>query len=190
MTPETILDFWFGTPDAPEYGRERKEWFVKDPAFDERIRSLFLPHYRQAAAGELENWQEQPLSCLALIITLDQFPRNLFRGTSSAFASDRLALQYAEQAVERGFDRSLLPVQRWFIYLPFEHSEDIEVQRKSLQLWETLRDDPGSAGPIDYARRHYEVIARFGRFPHRNAILGRKSTPDEEEFLRQPGSSF
>jgi uncharacterized protein (DUF924 family) len=190
MTPDTILDFWFGTPDSPEYGRERKEWFLKDAQFDEQIRSRFLSHYRQAAAGELDAWQTSPLGCLALIITLDQFPRNLFRGKPESFATDQQALALAEWAVEREFDRSLLSVQRWFIYLPFEHSEDIAVQRRSLELWEGLRDDPGSIGAIDYARRHYEVIARFERFPHRNAILGRQNTLEEEEFLQQPGSSF
>ncbi|MEG3438425.1 DUF924 family protein [Pannus brasiliensis CCIBt3594] len=190
MIPENILDFWFGKVDSPEYGKPRREWFQKDPVFDDRIRSNFLPLYRQAATGALDSWKNDPLSCLALIITLDQFSRNLFRGKPEAFATDELALSHAKHAVERRFDRSLLPVQRWFIYLPFEHSENIEEQRRGIELWKSLADDPDSAEPIDYAYRHLAVIDRFGRFPHRNSILGRMTTPEEEEFLQQPGSSF
>jgi uncharacterized protein (DUF924 family) len=112
------------------------------------------------------------------------------RGMPAAFASDGRALAVSRSMVERGFDRLLLPVQRWFVYLPFEHAEDLAAQRRSMALFAGLRDDPGSVGTIDYARRHYDVIARFGRFPHRNAILGRASTPEETEFLKLPGASF
>jgi uncharacterized protein (DUF924 family) len=121
---------------------------------------------------------------------LDQFPRNMFRGTPRAFAADARALELARDAVGRGFDQVFLPVQRWFTYLPFEHAEDLAMQRESLRLFERLAADAAGAGTFTYAMRHYAVIARFGRFPHRNAILGRESTPDELAFLAQPGSSF
>jgi uncharacterized protein (DUF924 family) len=149
-----------------------------------------LSTYRQAAEGKLNHWQEQPLSCLALIILLDQFPRNIFRDRPQAFATDAQALEFAQYAVDRGFDRQLLPVQRWFIYLPLEHSENLEHQQQAVKLFSTLKDDPDSASAIDYACHHLRIIERFGRFPHRNRILGRSTTPQEEEFLKQPGSSF
>ncbi len=188
--PQEILKFWFGDPASPEYGQSRPEWFKKDPQFDQTIEKQFLPVYEQAAAGQLQAWQGSPLTCLALILVLDQFPRNMFRGTPRAFATDPLAVQAAQQAVAQGFDQQLLPVQRWFVYLPFEHSEDLADQRRSMELFEQLQSDPASQSAIDYARRHLEVIERFGRFPHRNVILGRPSTPEELEFLQQPGSSF
>jgi uncharacterized protein (DUF924 family) len=121
---------------------------------------------------------------------LDQFPRNMFRGTPRAFAADARALALARDAVQRGFDEVLLPAQCWFVYLPFEHAEDLGAQRESLRLFERLATDAAGAGTLTYAMRHYAVIERFGRFPHRNAILGRASTPEELAFLAQPGSSF
>lgn len=187
---EEVLDFWFGKPNDEDCGKPRKAWFIKNPEFDEEVRSRFLSTYYQAAAGELDHWKELPRSCLALIILLDQCPRNLFRGQPQAFATDSKALSIAQHAVSQGFDKKLLPVQRWFIYLPFEHSENLEHQRYCTELFSTLKDDPDSSDTIDYAYRHMEVIERFGRFPHRNKILGRESTPEEEEFLKQPGSSF
>jgi uncharacterized protein (DUF924 family) len=185
-----VLDFWFGPAGSPEYGRPRDAWFRKSDAFDDAIRTRFLELHRQAADGHLQPWRTAPDSLLALIVVLDQFPRNLFRGTSRAFATDARALAAAQLTVARGFDRLLLPVQRWFVYLPFEHAEDLALQRRCMELFEGLRSDPDSAGSIDFARRHFEIIARFGRFPHRNAILGRISTPEEIEFLEQPGSGF
>lgn len=180
-----ILDFWFGPPDSPERGRPRKVWFQKSDSFDAEIRSRFLGTWERAARGELERWQATPLACLALVVVLDQFPRNMFRGTARAFSSDSAALAASESLVGRGFDRPLLPVERVFAYLPFEHAEDLAAQRRSLALFETL-----DSGYRDYARRHYEIVSRFGRFPHRNAILGRQSTAEEIEFLSRPGSSF
>jgi uncharacterized protein (DUF924 family) len=185
-----VLDFWFGRPDSDAYRRPREDWFEKSDAFDAAIRARFLELHGRAAAGLLQAWQGAPESLLALILVLDQFPRNLFRGTARAFATDVQALAAAQLAVAKGFDRELPPVQRWFVYLPFEHAEDLALQRRCLELFEGLRGDPESAGAIDYARRHFEIIERFGRFPHRNAILGRASTPEEIEFLRQPGSGF
>ncbi|NER48152.1 MAG: DUF924 domain-containing protein [Symploca sp. SIO1A3] len=185
-----ILDFWFGKPEEPEYGKIRKFWFTKNPKFDQELRSRFLSVYQQAAAGGLDTWRTSPDSCLALIIVLDQFPRNLFRSQPQAFASDPQALSIAQYAITQGFDQKLLPVQRWFIYMPFEHSENLEHQHQSVELFSSLKDEPNCASGIDYAYRHLKVVERFGRFPHRNKILGRESTPEEIEFLRQPGSSF
>jgi uncharacterized protein (DUF924 family) len=185
-----IIDFWFGTPADSFYGQPRPEWFGKDPAFDERLRSRFLDTYRRAAQGQLDSWQASPRGCLALILALDQFPRNLFRQQPQAFATGESALAIAQLALDSQFDRELLPVQRWFIYLPFEHSEDLDRQRQSLQLFESLGEDSHGAQAIAYARQHFDIIEKFGRFPHRNAILGRESTPEELEFLQQPHSSF
>jgi uncharacterized protein (DUF924 family) len=187
---QSILDFWFGKPDEQNYGNPRQEWFIKNPSFDEEVRSRFLETYQKAVSGKLDFWQEFPLSCLALIIASDQFPRNMFRNKPQAFASDDRALQAAKYAVDRNFDKELLPVQRWFIYCPFEHSENLQDQQQCVELFTTLKDDPDSESAIDYAYRHLRVIERFGRFPHRNKILNRQNTPEEEEFLKQPGSSF
>lgn len=187
---EKILDFWFGQPEQANYGKPRQIWFIKKPKFDLEVRTRFLADYEQAAAGKLDNWKNSAQSCLALILLLDQFSRNMFRGTPQAFATDWQALSASQYAVSQGYDRDLLPVQRWFIYCPFEHSENLDHQNQAVALFEQLGDDPDSADAINYAIRHREVILRFGRFPHRNAILGRVSTPEEEEFLQQPGSSF
>jgi uncharacterized protein (DUF924 family) len=185
-----VLDFWFGPANSAEFGKPREVWFRKSDEFDDAIRARFLDLHRQAADGQLQRWQAAPDSLLALIVVLDQFSRNLFRGSSRAFAADAQALAAAQLAVARRDDRALLPVQRWFVYLPFEHAEDLASQRRSLELFEGLRGDADSPDTIDYARRHYDIIARFGRFPHRNAVLGRISTPEEVEFLKQPGSGF
>jgi uncharacterized protein (DUF924 family) len=185
-----VLDFWFGARESAEYGKSRAIWFDKNEAFDAELRARFGFVQRAAATGQLDSWQATPHGALALIVLLDQFPRNMYRGTPAAFACDSHAQHIAGKAVARGFDRGLLPVERWFIYLPFEHAEDIASQRKSLRLFATLRNDPGSVGNMDYARRHHQIVARFGRFPHRNRILGRESTVEEIEFLQQPGSGF
>jgi len=180
-----VLDFWFGAPGSRERGRPRKAWFRTSEPFDAEIRRRFLDTWEQAARGELERWQATPLASLALVVTLDQFPRNMFRGTARAFASDSLAFAVARETIAREFDRLLSPVERSFVYLPFEHAEDLAAQRRSLALFHALDGEQ-----VEYARRHYEIIARYGRFPHRNAILGRPSTAEEIEFLKQPGSSF
>ena len=175
MPAQQLLDFWFG--------QDRKAWFEKNPAFDEQIRARFLALYEQAAAGGLADWQHSPKSCLALVILLDQFPRNMFRGTARAFAGDALALAAARNIVERGWDKGMTEDERSFAYLPFEHSESLSDQEDSLRLF------AGQAN-FEWARRHWEIIRRFGRFPHRNAIFGRESTPEEIDFLKQPGSGF
>jgi uncharacterized protein (DUF924 family) len=185
-----ILEFWFGHPNEPGYGLPRQFWFNKTPDIDQEIRIKFFEDYQQAAGGYLNDWINSPQTCLALILLLDQFPRNMFRDTPQAFATDWDALTTAQHAVAHGYDRQLLPVQRWFIYLPFEHSENLEDQRQGIKLFQQLSDDPHSAGAIEHALRHKQIIEKFGRFPHRNQILGRKSTASEEEFLQQHPSGF
>jgi uncharacterized protein (DUF924 family) len=183
-----VLDFWFG--EGGEYGKRHSRWFKKDPAFDAQIRARFLPLYEELAAGKHVDWLDRAPSCLARIVVLDQFPRNMFRGSSRAFAADPLALDAARHAVERGYDRGMLPVERMFAYLPFEHSESPEDQLKACELTAPLDAFPETSDAHRYAVLHHEIVKRFGRFPHRNAILGRVSTPDELEFLKQPGSGF
>ncbi|MBE9052828.1 DUF924 domain-containing protein [Nostocales cyanobacterium LEGE 11386] len=187
---KTILEFWFGDPEAPDYGKPRAVWFTEKSEFDQELRNQFLPDYQKAAAGYLDDWIDAAETCLALILLLDQFPRNMFRGTPEAFATDWEALSAAQHAVVQGYDRQFLPVQRWFIYLPFEHSENLAHQHQCVKLFQQLSHDPDSAKAIEYSFRHQEIIARFGRFPHRNSILGRTSTPEEKEFLQQLGSIF
>jgi uncharacterized protein (DUF924 family) len=183
-----VLLFWFGAP--PERGKRHKYWFEKDAAFDRRIRERFLPLYEEAAAGGLAHWKDRGADCLALIVLLDQFPRNMFRGTARAFAADPLGLEAARHAVAKGFDRSFSPVERLFAYLPYEHSERLEDQLRACALMEPLAAFPETHDAYPYALAHRDIIQRFGRFPHRNAILGRASTPEEIEFLKGPGSSF
>jgi uncharacterized protein (DUF924 family) len=185
---EEVLLFWFG----PAAGRGRRDprWFDKDEAFDHECRARFLGLHEQAAAGALSSWRSEPGDCLALILLLDQFPRNMFRGTPRAFATDPLALEAARHAVERGYDREMLPVERMFVYLPFEHSERLADQDTACELTKPLEAFPETADAYRYALAHRAIIERFGRFPHRNSILGRPSTPEELEFLKQPGSSF
>ena len=184
------MDFWFGSPKSVDYGKERSFWFTKNPEFDRELSDRFLLDYEQAARGELDYLQDSPLGCLTLVLLLDQFGRNMFRGTPKSFATDAKALSVAKSAVDQGCDRALLPVQRWFIYLPFEHSENLADQERCVELFATLSNHPESANTIEYALRHKAVIERFGRFPHRNKILRRTNTAAEAEFLKQPGSSF
>ncbi len=190
VVPADVLAFWFGPPGAPDAGTARKAWFTKDDAFDAQIRERFGGLIDTALRGELEDWLDAPESALAYLILLDQFTRNAFRGTASAFAGDARALAAARRIVARGWDAAMTPVHRWFCYLPFEHSERIEDQHESLRLFGLLRDDPVAGSAYEWAVKHFEIVERFGRYPHRNAILGRESTPAELEFLSQPGSSF
>jgi uncharacterized protein (DUF924 family) len=187
---EEVLAFWFGRPGESGYGEYREVWFKKDDAFDEEVRTRFLDLYEQAARGELDAWREEARSCLALIIVLDQFPRNMFRGDPKTYATDERALALARHAREQGFDRELAPFERHFVYMPFMHSEDIEDQRLSVELFDALAQEPGGTDVTEYARGHAGIVERFGRFPHRNEILGRETTPEEAEFLKEPGSSF
>ena len=188
--PDGILDFWFGPVGSAERERPREVWFKGGAAYDELLRDSFLEDQQRAAAGEYDAWTNSPEGTVALLLLLDQLPRNLYRGTPQAFATDARAREIAGITVPRGFDQLLPPVWRWFVYLPFEHSESLADQERSVALFAALPATPEHDEPKDYAKRHYDVIQRFGRFPHRNAILGRESTPEEIEFLKQPGSSF
>lgn len=192
MTPQDVLDFWFGAPGSLEAGKPRREWFVKKDEFDAVIRDRFGVAIDQALAGGLREWDAQgPQGALARILVLDQFTRNAHRNTPSSFAGDALALDAARSLVDSGADRQLPPLQRAFVYMPFEHAEDAYMQERAVELFGALAaEHPGFDEMLDYAHRHRGVIARFGRFPHRNEILGRASTPEETEFLRQPGSRF
>lgn len=187
-TPAEVLLFWFGARD--ERGKRHRRWFEKSEAFDREIRERFLPLYEEGVSGKLARWKDRPEDCLALIVLLDQFPRNMLRGSPRAFAADPLALEAARHAVAQGYDKTLLPVERLFAYLPFEHSEALEDQLRACELIKPLEAFEETADAYRYAVAHRDIIQRFGRFPHRNAILGRASTPQEIEFLAQPGSSF
>ena len=192
MSPQDVLDFWFLPPGADAYGAQRDVWFRKDDAFDAAISERFGPLIGQAVAGGLREWdQPGPEGVLARILVLDQFTRNAYRGKPESFGGDALALAAARQLVDSGADQALLPVQRWFAYMPFEHAEDGSMQERSVALFAALAAaNPGYEGVLDYAHRHRGVIARFSRFPHRNHILGRASTEDEIAYLAQPGSGF
>jgi uncharacterized protein (DUF924 family) len=189
---EEIFSFWFAEPrDDKAYYEERHSlWFTADPQFDQEIRDRFTRDYQMAAERKLMDWTETPRAGLALIVLLDQFPRNMFRGDPRAFATDPLAREVATSFIQRGEDQLLLPVERMFVYLPFMHSEDLIHQRQSVVLFQQLAQQRAYLDSMSYAIRHREIIERFGRFPHRNAILGRLSTPEEVEFLQQSGSSF
>jgi uncharacterized protein (DUF924 family) len=181
-----VLEFWFGA----EPGAFRQAWFERSDAFDAECRDRFAATCAQAAAGELDRWGATPEGALALVLLLDQFPRNIHRGTPSAFATDAKALDLARRMVARGFDRALEPVARFFVYLPFEHAEDLGAQDEAVRLVEGLPDAPWRDNVLKYARAHRDVIARFGRFPHRNAVLGRRSTEAEAAYLAEPGAGF
>ncbi len=187
---QEILDFWFGMPGSAEFGHARDCWFRKDLAFDAALAARFSDLHAAAARGELTAWEAVPESLLALIVVLDQFPRNIFRGLPSSFATDRAALAAARIMVDSAWDLALPPAMRWFAYMPFEHSESLADQDLCLQLMQRVAEDPQFSDVPRWAVAHRAVIARFGRFPHRNAILGRESTPAEADFLTQPGSSF
>ena len=182
MGASEILKFWFE--------RDRKAWFEKNPAFDDEIRQRFAGLYELGASDRLHDWRQAPDSCLALVILLDQFPRNMFRDSAKAFAADPLAREAARVIVEHGWDKRMTPDERLFAYLPFEHSESLADQERCLDLMKEISVFPETADMPKWAEAHLRIIRRFGRFPHRNAALGRASTPEEAEFLGQPGSSF
>ena len=188
MSAEEILSFWFG--EDQDHGKSRREWFRKDPVFDDEIRRHFLAVYELAASGTLSHWKSHARHCLALIVMLDQFPRNMFRASHRAFMTDALAREAAQHALDNGFDRELKPVERQFVYLPLEHSESLADQQACLKLMQQLSVFAETAELQVWAEKHLVIIQRFGRFPHRNAALGRESTAEEIEFLKQPGSGF
>ncbi|MCC2637207.1 MAG: hypothetical protein K0Q68_926 [Moraxellaceae bacterium] len=177
--PASLLQFWFR--DIPEAA-----WWRKDAAFDAELRRRFGDWHAAAARGELFAWRDSLPGRLAEILLLDQLPRNLFRDSARAFASDGMALALSQEAVRTGLAASLPPRERAFLYLPYMHSESLLIHEEALRLFA----EPGLEGNLDFERRHQTIIARFGRYPHRNAVLGRSSTPEEIAFLQEPGSAF
>lgn len=188
--PEEILGFWFGRPGEEGYGQYRKEWFGPAPEFNEGFRQRFAGDFEKAAAGKLSEWESTPEGTLALVLLLDQGSSMLYRGEGKAFASDALARRIAGEAIDKGFDRRFPDFHRWFFYLPFEHSEDLEDQERAVALFSGLEPNETNAMGVEYAVRHKRVIERFGRFPNRNAALGRESTPEELEFLAGPDAPY
>lgn len=173
QTPETVLEFWFSDHARPH-------WFAKNDAFDAEIRRRFSALYHHAHDGAHAEWKDSPRGLLALVVVLDQFPRNMFRDSPLAFGSDTLALMLAELGIAKGFNERLSMEERMFLYMPLQHAEKMDVQEQSVARFAEL----GMAEPLDFARQHRDIIARFGRFPHRNAALGRSSTAEETEFLK------
>lgn len=199
MNASQILDFWFGPLKDERHqpnDTQMKTWFQGGQAIDDEIRERFAGAITKAVAGDFDAWTETPESHAALIVLLDQFPRNIFRGTPQAFAADPIALKYCKLAIERGHDRKVHPVISTFVYLPLEHSEDLDDQELCIELLTKLaadvHDDAKKAydGFLAYAVQHRDIIKEFGRFPHRNAILGRESTDEEREFLMREDVHF
>ncbi|HMJ51828.1 MAG TPA: DUF924 family protein [Polyangiaceae bacterium] len=192
---ERILSFWFGR-SADETKEHASRWWKKDPAFDQEVRSEFEADLLRATRGELDGWLEEPAGSVAFVVLLDQFSRNMYRDTPEAFAQDERALAATLRGLERGFDARVSPLQRYFFYMPMMHAEDRAVQRRSVEIFERLAREKDTGfdgmlrGAADYARRHHDIVERFGRFPHRNCVLERTTTGDESEFLLTPGSSF
>ena len=195
---ESVLDFWFGPPGtaAEIAGRQTKLWFGKSPENDQRVIERFADTLGAASQGVLDHWAGTPRGRLALLIVFDQFPHHIHRDQPQAFATDSQALALSLDALAAGEDQLLAPIERVFLYLPLEHAESLAMQDLSVSLYERLAREAAADERalfddfLDYARKHRDVVARFGRFPHRNAILGRPSTADELEFLKQPGSRF
>lgn len=185
ITPQDVHHFWF-----VENGAE--QWFEKDPVFDATIRHRFAPAIAAAREGRLDDWAASPASCLSLIVVIDQFSRNVFRDSPLAWSADKRALAWSKAAVARGFDDGLGVDERKFLYMPFMHSEALADQERCVALFAALNEaDPERAGrSYEFAVRHRDIVARFGRFPHRNAVLGRTSTEEEIAFLQEPDSSF
>jgi uncharacterized protein (DUF924 family) len=175
MSPETLVTFW------SEAGPQK--WFAKDDAFDADLRTHFEAAHDMAARGGYAEWEERPEGVLALLLLLDQIPRNIYRGSAHAFATDARAREVADRAIAKGFDQNFEPGLRCFFYLPFEHAENAKDQARAVALYEQL----GDAEFLKYAILHRDIIARFGRFPHRNAVLGRVTTPEEQAFLESGG---
>ncbi|GGD67058.1 membrane protein [Caballeronia grimmiae] len=185
---QAVLDAWFGVAGSPEFGAERKQWWTKKRAFDAMLNERFGPLLDEAQAGGLRDWERTPLGALALIVLLDQLSRNCHRNTPRAFAGDQRALALAASMVEKGDDLRLpTAYHRAFAYMPFEHDETMPSQRESLRLFEKLKDETGVASFYESAVEHADVIARFGRFPHRNRILGRGTSAEEEAWLAKHG---
>lgn len=194
MELEEIIKFWFGKNIEVDPLQNMDKWFTKNPVFDAIVSDRFKPSLQKL--DELSAWKESPKGSMAYILLTDQFPRNIFRNQKTSFSFDSLALEEAKNGIQDGFDQELSWIERCFYYLPFEHSENLEMQEESLKQFQALQRFVPKAFAdygdevYDYAVKHWEMIKRFGRFPHRNKILKRESTPEEIEFLKQPGSSF
>lgn len=187
---QRLLDFWFDVPGSPAWNTYRRAWFKKDAAFDATVRAAFLPTWQAAVDGAPDDWSETPEGACARIVLLDQFPRNMFRGDPRSFATDAQALALTRRVIALGWDHRLpTPHHRMFCYMPLQHAEEMEAQQESVQETIALRNDTG-IDQATWAEHHRDIIARFGRFPHRNAVLGRACTAEEIAFLGQPGSSF
>jgi len=184
-TAAEVLEYWFGAPDGPDHGRRRDIWFKDGRSIDGEIRDRFGALHDEAARGRLDRWRGDNRACLALILVLDQFPRHLFRDRPEAYATDGRALATARHALDLGYDRDRPLVELNFFYLPFSHAEDISAQRRSVELRRALPEHEDKERSVGRAIDHLEVIDRFGRFPHRNEIVGRASTPEEAAFLDQ-----
>ncbi|MFM0519659.1 MULTISPECIES: DUF924 family protein [Caballeronia] len=185
---QAVLDLWFGEPGSPDFGQDRKLWWKKKRAFDSMLTERFGALVEEAQTGGLQEWERTPGGMLALIVLLDQLSRNCYRNTPRAFAGDRRALALAKTLVARGDDLRLPSAyHRAFAYMPFEHDETPESQRESLRLFGKLKDETGVSSFHESAIEHAEVIERFGRFPHRNRILGREMSADEEAWLARHG---
>ena len=196
LGPEDVIRFWFGEPGGPPLANATS-WWKKDDAFDRAIKERFEETLERGVRGELGDWERTPRGRLALVILYDQLSRNMFRGTPRSFAQDALALAVAIKAIEAGDDRVLSPVEMKFVLMPFMHAEDVALQQRCLEGFIKLRDAATDEtlrasfeNSVKYARLHMTIIQRFGRFPHRNAILGRATTREEAEFLKEPHSSF
>lgn len=195
---EDILSFWFGEIDGEESFPEEKAkmWFSEDENVDSYIRQQFEDYLKSAQKGELSSWLKTPQGFLAYIILLDQFPRNMYRDKPEAYENDTLSLRASLEAIKLGFDKQLKPIERIFIYMPLMHSESLDMQKKCVRCFEELLQDTPEkikdyiANSLHYAKRHMKMIERFGRFPYRNTTLGRESTPEEIEYLKQPDSTF
>lgn len=193
-----VLEFWFGTLDESGFADEahKRRWFMKDDAFDEEIRSRFLSVYEAIASGEHEDWRDDARGALAYVIVLDQFSRNMFRGSGRMYAEDARAVAATKDAIARGLDHDLGPAERTFLYMPLMHSEALVDQESCIRHFEHLCGElegdaaKAIANNVDYAIRHRDIVARFGRFPHRNALVNRSTTDEEAAFLEEPGSSF
>ena len=187
---ERVLTFWFGRKGDPDWGEHREDWWKKDQKFDQACCDEFLDLYEQAAGGDLDGWMDDWEGSLALIILLDQLPRNMFRGTPKMYAADHKARNVAGHIANMAFDAAMTDVQKLFAHLPFEHHEDLESQNLHVTYISANYHGPRRDESLKAAHRHHEIIERFGRFPHRNEILGRVSTPEETAFLMEPNSSF
>lgn len=185
-----VYDFWFGAPDSAGHGDVREFWFASTPDIDRQIEERFLDQYHRAAAGGFEDWKSDARGWVALIVLLDQVPRNIFRGDGKSFAADKMALAAARELVASPLHDELITVEKLFAYLPFEHSENIDDQRQCVRFYEEIDAHEKKAEWIEFAVLHKDIVEAFGRFPHRNAMLGRVNTLAEEAWLKSSDQRF